>query len=81
MVKKIFKHLKKDIGVEDKNGNTALHYAAFARNTTMVNLLIKEANFSCNLQNKFGITPLMMSLFSFDESKDHTPGLERLLLA
>ena len=46
----------------------------------MVNMLIKEAKFSCNMQNKFGITPLMMSMFAFDENKDHTPGLERFLL-
>jgi len=38
-------------------------------------------NLDVNARNKFGCTPLHMSLFAFNEKKDHSPALERYLLS
>lgn len=69
-----------DLNIQDKNGNTALHYAAYCRNVEFVRMLLDTERFDVNEGNKFGFTPLHMSLFSYNESKDHTPALEKLLM-
>lgn len=65
----------------DKNGNSPLHYAAFKRNLPLVKALIQSGKkVNINQLNKFGVSPLHLSLLAFNESMDHTPALERFLL-
>ena len=71
---------KKQLFIKDKNGNTPLHYAAYKRNIVMCQLLCDNAKADVNVTNKFGFSPLHMSLFSFNEKKDHTPAFEKYLL-
>jgi hypothetical protein len=55
---------------EDRNGNTPLHYAAYARNLAMVTLLIESVpnvKSWINKTNAFGATALHLSLLGFDE--------------
>ena len=55
---------------EDRNGNTPLHYAAYARNLAMVTLLIESVpnvKSWINKANAFGATALHLSLLGFDE--------------
>ena len=77
----IFKDIdKRHINVIDKAGNTPLHNAAFCRNLPMCQMLIEFGGLDVNAKNKYGCTPLHMSLFAFNEEKDHSPALERYLL-
>lgn len=40
-----------------------------------------DSRASLSVQNEKGFTPLHVSLYSYKEHKDHTPKIERLLLA
>ena len=44
-------------------------------------ILCEVMGLDVNVKNKFGCTPLHMSLFAFNEKKDHSPALERYLLS
>lgn len=83
-LKDIFKNIDKTkLMTEDRNGNTPLHYAAFARNIAMTTLLcesLKKDKSYINKANTFGVTPFHLSLLAFDEKQDHTPAYERYLL-
>lgn len=80
-VHEIFKAIdKRHVNVLDKEGNSPLHYAAIKRNLPMCQMLCEFAGLNVNAKNRFGCTPLHMSLFSFNEKKDHSPALERYLL-
>ena len=46
----------------------------------MCQILVELARLDVNAKNKYGCTPLHMSIFSFNEKKDHSPALERYLL-
>lgn len=81
-VVEIFKVIeKRHVNVLDKFGNTPLHNAALCRNLPMCQMLCEVGGLSVNAENRFGCTPLHMSLFAFNEKKDHSPALERYLLA
>ena len=71
---------RKLLFIKDKNGNTALHYAAYKRNIVMCQVLCESAKVDVNLTNKFGFSPLHMSIFAFNEKLDHTPAFEKYLL-
>jgi len=83
-LKDIFKKIDKSkLLTEDRNGNTPLHYAAYARNMAMTTLLcdsVPNSKAWINKANAFGATALHLSLLAFDEKKDHTPALERHLI-
>lgn len=83
-LREIFKNIdKQKLLTEDRNRNTPLHYAAFARNIAMVTLLCESVPTPkswINKANAFGATALHLSLLGFDEKQDHTPALERYLL-
>ncbi|CDW76924.1 nad(+) adp-ribosyltransferase-3 [Stylonychia lemnae] len=68
------------VNQKDAHGNTPLHYAAFYRNQNYIKLLLDHLLAEPNSQNNYGYTPLHMSLFAFDESKDHTPTVEKVLM-
>lgn len=84
-LREIFKMVdNRGLLTEDRNGNTPLHYAAYSRNLAMVSLIcetIPGVKSMINKPNAFGATALHMSLLGFDEKKDHTPALERLLIS
>ena len=59
---------EKLIGMQDKNGNTALHLAYARRDVKMIRLL-KRFGASENIKNKSGKTPLDMQKMSFQDVK------------
>ena len=68
-----------DPNIKDKHGNTAIHYAAYLRNDYYLENLIKFGA-NVNAVNKYGYNALHVSLFAYDDSKDHTPKIERILI-
>lgn len=79
MIDAIFQCKDLNLKIKDKKGNTPMHYAAFYRNEYLIQRLL-EGGCNPSQQNKYGYTPLHMSLFAYDESQDHTPKIERMLL-
>ena len=47
----------------------------------MCQMLTEVARLDVNARNQLGCTPLHMSLYAFNEKKDHSPALERYLLS
>lgn len=51
-----------DVGMGDYDGRTPLHLAACAGNTSVIEYLLKQASVMVNAVDRFGGTPLEVSL-------------------
>jgi len=58
---------REDIDKLDKEGNTALHYAILSDNQSIVTQLLNNGA-NPNIKNEEGLTPLVISSYSFDKS-------------
>jgi len=55
-----------DVDAADARGATALHHAAACRSRAVARMLVEEWNAQVNVQDRFGVTPLMCSLMRAD---------------
>ena len=54
-----------NVNQQDKNGNTALHYAISAKGTKRTEALIAHGNIDINIKNNLGQTPLHLTSNAF----------------